>query len=78
MWIQLPDGHSATALAETARRAGVDVLPGPTFSCHDDLDGFLRISFTLPADALVAGVTRLATAWTAINEQSSRRFVVSR
>jgi DNA-binding transcriptional MocR family regulator len=78
MWIQLPDGYSATALAEIAGRGGVDVLPGPTFSCRDDLDGWVRVSFAVPPDVLRAGLTRLAAAWTSVSEHSTRRLVLSR
>ena len=67
MWIQLPKDHSATALAERAGRAGVDVLPGPTFSCHDALDGWVRVGFAAPADVLAVGLDRLATVWDAMS-----------
>jgi DNA-binding transcriptional MocR family regulator len=63
IWVQLPRGHSATVLAERAGRAGIDVLPGPTFSCEDALDDWLRVAFAAPAEVLVEGVERLAALW---------------
>lgn len=63
LWIELPEGASATALAERAGRAGVDVLPGPTFSCRDGLDGWLRLSYAAPPGNLTEGLHRLAALW---------------
>jgi DNA-binding transcriptional MocR family regulator len=63
MWIALPPGHSATVLAEKAGRNGIDLLPGPTFSCEDALDDCVRLAFAAPADVLVAGIDRLAEVW---------------
>jgi DNA-binding transcriptional MocR family regulator len=63
LWIQLPAGCSATAFAERAGRAGVDVLPGPRFSCRDELDGFLRVAFAAPPDVVLAGLDRLVAVW---------------
>lgn len=59
LWVRLPAGCSATALAERAGRAGVDVLPGPTFSCRDGLDDHLRIAYAAPLDVLADGLQRL-------------------
>lgn len=78
MWIQIPEGYSATALAETAGRAGVDVLPGPTFSCRDDLDDWLRVSFAAPPAELAAGLDRLASAWQAMSDHTPRRTAHAR
>lgn len=62
-WIQLPTGASATAFAALAGRAGVDVLPGPTFSAHNRLDDWVRIGYAVPGPVLEAGLDRLAQAW---------------
>jgi DNA-binding transcriptional MocR family regulator len=62
-WIELPRGHSATTLAEKAARAGVDLLPGPTFSCENALDGCLRLAFSAPPGVIEAAVERLAAVW---------------
>jgi len=65
LWIELPAGHASTAYAERAGRAGVDVFAGPTFSCQDALDGWLRISFAAPQDMVADGLHRLAGLWNA-------------
>jgi DNA-binding transcriptional MocR family regulator len=63
LWVELPPGCSATAFAERAGRAGVDVLAGPTFSCRDELDGYLRLAFASPLEVVLAGVDRLVQVW---------------
>ncbi|MEQ7004827.1 PLP-dependent aminotransferase family protein [Actinopolymorpha sp. B17G11] len=63
LWIELPAGHSATTFTERAGRAGVDVLAGPTFSCEDALDGWLRVAFAAPEDVIADGLLRLAELW---------------
>jgi DNA-binding transcriptional MocR family regulator len=63
LWLELPAGVSATTFAERAGRAGVDVLAGPTFSCRDELDGWLRIAFAEPTDVVRAGLERLVAVW---------------
>ncbi|GAB3429635.1 PLP-dependent aminotransferase family protein [Flindersiella endophytica] len=65
LWVELPSGCSATAFAERAGRAGVDVLAGPTFSCRDELDGYLRVAFAAPLEEVAAGVDRLVDVWRA-------------
>jgi DNA-binding transcriptional MocR family regulator len=64
LWVQLP-APCATAFAQAAERAGVALLPGPTFSCVDGLDDYLRISFALPLPDVVRGLRRTAEAWRA-------------
>ena len=63
MWVRLPQGSSATAIAEKAARAGIDILPGSTFSSENALDGFVRIAFAVPAETLEAGIEGLAAVW---------------
>jgi DNA-binding transcriptional MocR family regulator len=63
VWLELPREVSATTFAERAGRAGVDVLAGPTFSCRDELDGWLRIAFAEPIDVVQAGLERLVAVW---------------
>lgn len=63
VWVKLPD-PCATAFAQWAARKGVLVLPGPTFSSGDGLDDHLRIAFAAPTEEVLAGVERLAAAWT--------------
>ncbi|BCB75265.1 PLP-dependent aminotransferase family protein [Phytohabitans flavus] len=62
VWIRLP-GDSAQSFAQRAERAGVRLLPGPTFSCVDGLDDHLRIGFARPLEEVLAGVRRLARVW---------------
>jgi DNA-binding transcriptional MocR family regulator len=64
LWVRLP-GPGATAFAQAADRAGVALLPGPTFSCADGLDDHLRISFAPPLPDVLAGLHRVAAAWQA-------------
>ncbi|WP_020579807.1 PLP-dependent aminotransferase family protein [Actinopolymorpha alba] len=72
LWIGLPKGHSATTFAERAGRAGVDVLAGPTFSCQDVLDGWLRVAFAVPQDVVASGLHRLAELWHAGHDGAQR------
>jgi DNA-binding transcriptional MocR family regulator len=64
LWVRLP-ASGATAFAQAADRAGVSLLPGPTFSCADGLDDHLRISFAPPRPDVLCGLHRLAAAWQA-------------
>jgi DNA-binding transcriptional MocR family regulator len=64
LWVRLP-GPGATAFAQAAGRAGVALLPGPTFSCADGLDDYLRISFAPPLPDVLSGLHRAAAAWSA-------------
>jgi DNA-binding transcriptional MocR family regulator len=64
LWVRLP-GPGATAFAQAAGRAGVALLPGPTFSCADGLDDHLRISFAPPLPDVLCGLHRLAATWRA-------------
>jgi DNA-binding transcriptional MocR family regulator len=64
LWVRLP-APGATAFAQAAGRAGVDLLPGPTFSCADGLDDHLRISFAPPLPDVLRGLRRVAAAWQA-------------
>jgi DNA-binding transcriptional MocR family regulator len=63
LWVELPRSAAATTFAERAGRAGVDVLPGPTFSCRDGLDNWLRVGYAAPLDVLEKGLHRLAEVW---------------
>lgn len=75
MWVQLPDA-CATAFAQWAARKGVLVLPGPTFSSVDGLDDYLRIAFAAPAEEVLAGIERLASAWASFKARWRARSVV--
>lgn len=73
IWIQIPEGHSATTFAEKAGRMGIDILPGPTFSCDNALDNWLRLAFVLPSDVLADGLARLADIWRAATARQDVR-----
>lgn len=59
LWLELPAPDSSD-LAAAARRRGVIVTPGPTFSPDGALERYLRLPFVLPATVLADGVGRLA------------------
>jgi DNA-binding transcriptional MocR family regulator len=63
LWLRLPAGRSATAFAEQARRAGVEILAGPTFSTTNGCDDHMRIAFSASPDIVRAGLDRLADVW---------------
>jgi DNA-binding transcriptional MocR family regulator len=63
LWVRLPAGQDAVALAEAARRDGVLVTPGPTFSATDGQRDRLRLSFAVDEPTARIGVERLAAAW---------------
>ncbi|MEM9850503.1 MAG: PLP-dependent aminotransferase family protein [Pseudomonadota bacterium] len=61
LWVKLPDGVSARALAKAAGSVGVAVNPGPDWALTDDADGWVRLCFANPpAHTIRAGVARLA------------------
>src|SRR6201994_4374403 len=62
LWARLPPPRAAP-VAQAADRAGVALLPGPTFSCADGLDDHLRISFAPPLPEVLCGLARIAAAW---------------
>lgn len=62
LWVRLP-APVATIVVQRAERLGVQLLPGPTFSCIDAYDDYLRIGFAADHDQLLAGLHALARAW---------------
>lgn len=70
LWVRLPEGN-AVALAESARRSGVLVTPGPVFSAIDGQADRLRLSYAVGPDTVSAGMERLSKVW------RSRRFTSS-
>jgi DNA-binding transcriptional MocR family regulator len=60
----------ATSLVQRAERLGVQLLPGPTFSCVDAFDDHLRIGFAADHDQLVAGIRMLAEAWRIVGRRA--------
>lgn len=61
LWVEL-DEPISTALAQTAARVGVRVVPGPRFSADGTLERFIRLPFALPEPLLTDAVGRLAKA----------------
>ncbi|MER7369653.1 PLP-dependent aminotransferase family protein, partial [Nonomuraea wenchangensis] len=53
---------AATPLAEAAAGHGVRLAPGPWFGLEGTLEGYLRLPFTLPPQALAEAVVRLRAA----------------
>lgn len=64
LWVRIPT-ESVTNFAHAALRYGVAILPGGAFSADDLSDGHTRLPYALPRSVLVAGVQRLARAWSA-------------
>lgn len=62
LWIRLP-GPTAGAFAEQARREGVYLLPGPTFSCEDGLQNQLRVAYADDVDETIDAIGVLARVW---------------
>lgn len=63
IWLRLPAGVSATALAPVALRRGVEILPGPRCFCDGSGDDYIRLAFSeAPVGELAEGVRRLAAA----------------
>jgi DNA-binding transcriptional MocR family regulator len=62
LWIKLPSSH-ATAFTQRAERAGVLILPGPTFSSSDDMDDYLRLAFAASTEYTARGIETLARTW---------------
>lgn len=61
LWVQIPG--DARALAGSALRHGVRVVPGPQFCADEGCADHLRITFAQVPEVLVEGVRRLARAW---------------
>lgn len=62
LWVQLP-APVATLVTQRAERLGVQLMPGPTFSCVDGLAGHLRISIANQTEEMLTGLHLLALAW---------------
>ncbi|GAA0370122.1 PLP-dependent aminotransferase family protein [Actinoallomurus spadix] len=61
LWVRL-QGTSSTALAATAARYGLHVVPGTAFGVDGVLDDHLRVPYVLPPEVLRDAVSRLAAA----------------
>ncbi len=60
LWVQLPEGTTASALAARAVDHGVRVAPGPRFGVDGGFEQRLRLPFTQPPERLTEAVRRLA------------------
>ncbi|QES24499.1 transcriptional regulator [Streptomyces venezuelae] len=61
IWVNLPDGHDATALLRTAVGHEVAYVPGAPFFSGEPDPGAVRLSFTThPAEEIREGLRRLA------------------
>jgi DNA-binding transcriptional MocR family regulator len=61
LWARL-DAPVSSALAHAAERQRLRLVPGPRFGAGANLEGYLRLPFTLPAADLPDAVGRLAAA----------------
>lgn len=81
LWCRLPR-PVAMELAVEAERHGVLIPPGPLFSVHEGLRGFVRLPWIRPAEELGAAVDRLADAWECVQnnaetDRTSRRVLIA-
>jgi DNA-binding transcriptional MocR family regulator len=70
LWVELPEGTSASALAARAVTHGVRVAPGPRFGVDGGFEQRLRLPFTQPPERLAEAVRRLAAAERALGSRS--------
>jgi DNA-binding transcriptional MocR family regulator len=69
MWIELPAGTAASALAARAAEHGVRVAAGPRFSAAGGFEQRLRMPFTQPPERLEEAIRRLAAAEDALGSR---------
>jgi 2-aminoadipate transaminase len=63
VWLRLPEGMTATALAPLAQRHGVEYLPGTQCFANGQGDDAIRLAFSYqPAERLAEGIARLGAA----------------
>jgi DNA-binding transcriptional MocR family regulator len=73
LWVELPDGTTASALAARAVAHGVRVAPGPRFGVDGGFEQRLRLPFTQTPERLADAVRRLAAAERALGSRSPAR-----
>jgi DNA-binding transcriptional MocR family regulator len=71
LWCELPRPASS-ALVAAAERHGVRLAPGPLFAPEGGLERFLRVPYTLAADAIPDAVDRIAAAWEDLESRGRR------
>ena len=74
LWVELPEGTTASALAARAVAHGVRVAPGPRFGVDGGFEQRLRLPFTQPPERLAEAVTRLAAAERGLGSRSAARW----
>jgi DNA-binding transcriptional MocR family regulator len=70
LWVELPAGTSASALAARGVAHGVRVAPGPRFGVDGGFEQRLRLPFTQPPERLAEAVRRLAAAERALGSRA--------
>lgn len=78
VWVELPEGTSASALAARAADHGVRVAPGPRFGVDGGFDQRVRLPFTQPPARLAEAVRRLAAAEQALGTRVLARAPAER
>jgi DNA-binding transcriptional MocR family regulator len=73
LWVELPEGTTASALAARAVAHGVRVAPGPRFGVDGGFEQRLRLPFTQPPERLAEAVRRLAAAERALGSRAPMR-----
>jgi DNA-binding transcriptional MocR family regulator len=73
LWVELPAGAAASALAARGVAHGVRVAPGPRFGVNGGFERRLRLPFTQPPERLAEAVRRLASAEDALGSRSPSR-----
>jgi DNA-binding transcriptional MocR family regulator len=71
LWVELPEGTTASALAARGVAHGVRVAPGPRFGVDGGFEQRLRLPFTQPPERLAEAVRRLAAAEDALGSRSA-------
>jgi DNA-binding transcriptional MocR family regulator len=71
LWVELPEGTTASALAARGVAHGVRVAPGPRFGVDGGFEQRLRLPFTQPPERLAEAVRRLAAAEDALGARSA-------
>jgi DNA-binding transcriptional MocR family regulator len=62
LWLKLPSGY-AVEFGQVALRHGVVIVAGSHMSASDQHGQYVRVPFLADAEAMEAGVRRLASAW---------------
>lgn len=72
LWVTIPSGN-AVEFADTARKFGVIIVPGPALSVDGGNRRSLRIVYSASHAELAEGMRRLANAWDQYTQQQPRQ-----